>query len=182
MPAPEQQDWIDRVDQADHVVGRIRRGEARAGETGFRTVHVFAFDPAGRLLLQKLSGFRRRNPLQWGSSVASHLHSGESYHDAARRRLREELGLTSALFKRGSTPMRDGQATKFVTLYTTLVDELPTIREPAHIAEISFFPLDEIRDLLERSPLSFTETFRHVFRFYEATAEMAGADSLYRPR
>lgn len=76
--------------------------------------------------------------------------------------------------------MRDEQATKFITLYTTVVNGAPTIQEPEHIAQIRFFPLDEIRELLERSPEAFTEAFRHVFRFYEETAELVGSAAFER--
>src|SRR5437899_882621 len=119
MPAPMKTSLIDRVDQADLATGVVLRNEVFKHHFGFRTVHIFVFNPAGELLLQQLGRNRERNALRWGSSVAGYLNHRESYVHAAVRRLREELGLRSPLTKHGSTWMYDKECMKFTTLYLT---------------------------------------------------------------
>jgi isopentenyl-diphosphate delta-isomerase len=171
MPAPLSTSLIDRVDDADRPIGVIERGRVFEEGANFRTIHIFVFNERGELLLQQLGEERKRNPLRWGSSVAGYLHQGESESEAAERRLREELGLTTPLEKYGSTWMNDQGSRKFITLYVTTASS-PAIGEPGHIQRLAFRPTDEIAAELEATPEAFTETFRHVFRFYLATSSL----------
>jgi Isopentenyldiphosphate isomerase len=172
MPAPTESSLIDRVDNADRPVGVVSRGQVFALAVPFRVVHIFVFNRKGELLLQQLGKNRRRNPLRWGSSVAGYLHSGEDYVDAAKRRLAEELNLRTPLMKFGATVMIDQGCRKFITLYTTVATR-PRILEPDHIEKVQFWPISKIEQRLSSAPGDFTETFRHVFRFYQSTSAIA---------
>jgi isopentenyldiphosphate isomerase len=165
MPAPAKTSLIDWVDEEDHPVGRVPRGEVLQLGANFRTVHVFVFH-GGDLLLQQLAPTRERHPERWGSSVAAYLHAGEDYEQAARRRLWEELGLEGALTRIGKTRMEDERSLKFVELYT-LLDGPVEIREPDHIAELRYWHPDELDSAIAESPASFTPTFLHVYRYLQ---------------
>lgn len=165
MSAPSPSSPIDVVDDANRPVTTTQRRRVPEPGLNFRTVHIFVFNRDGELLLQRLAKSRNRNPLKWGSSVAGYLHAGESYREAAERRLREELGLRTSLQEVGVTSMEDEGSTKFVGLFTTTADD-PEIREPDHIADIRYLPLDEIDSLVRVSPDALTGTFRHVYRYY----------------
>ena len=165
MPAPTKTSPIDCVDDHDHPVGTIPRGEALQAGANFRTVHVFVFHDEC-LLLQQLSPKRDRHPERWGSSVAAYLHAGESYEQSAQRRLDEELGLQGELHLVGKTRMHDERSVKFVELYT-LVNGPAAIREPDHIEELRYWARDELEAAIDESPDSFTPTFLHVFRYFQ---------------
>lgn len=165
MAAPTATSLIDWVDEEDHPVGRVPRGDALQLGASFRTVHVFVFHDE-ELLLQQLSPTRERHPERWGSSVAAYLHAGEDYERAARRRLREELGLDGALTRVGKTRMEDERSLKFVELYT-LVDGPTEIREPDHIAELRYWGPGELEHEIAESPETFTPTFLHVYRYFQ---------------
>jgi isopentenyl-diphosphate Delta-isomerase len=168
MAAPSASDLIDRVDEFDRPIGVVERGSVFEQRANFRVVHIFVFDTASRLLLQRLGRKRERNPLRWGSSVAGYLHANESYEAAARRRLREELDLEGALDTVGKTMMIDRGCRKFIMLYRTTVSASePRVAEKGHIEEIRFWELGEIEERLAQNPEAFTETFRHVFRFFQ---------------
>jgi isopentenyldiphosphate isomerase len=159
---------IDVVDDADHVVGTIRRDEALTSSVGFRVAHVFIFNRRGHLLLQRLAPERERHPLRWGSSVAGYLFSGESYEEAARRRVQQELGIDAlALAPVGVTSMHDTAARKFIGLFTASHDG-PFTPLSSQIAELRFWPLREIELGLVTAPETFTPTFAHLFRFYRS--------------
>jgi isopentenyldiphosphate isomerase len=164
MAAPTASSLIDRVDEYDRPVGVVERGAVFEQHANFRVVHIFVFDTAGRLVLQKLGRKRERSPLRWGSSVAGYLHAGESYYAAARRRLREELGLEAKLDPVGRTMMIDRGSRKFIMLFRVIVSASePRIADKDHIEEIRFWELIEIEEALARNPEAFTETFRYVF-------------------
>jgi isopentenyl-diphosphate delta-isomerase len=165
LPAPAKTSLIDRVDDEDEPIGRVPRGEVLELGANFRTVHVFVFH-AGRLLLQQLAPTRERHPQRWGSSVAAYLHAGEDYEHAARRRLREELGLEGPLTRLGKTRMEDERSFKFVELYA--FDDGPAeIREPDHIMELAYWDRIELDDAIIASPERFTPTFLHVYRYFQ---------------
>jgi isopentenyl-diphosphate delta-isomerase len=156
---------IDRVDEANHPVGLVPRADVFRVGANFRTVHVLVFNDSGDLLLQRLAATRERHPCKWGSSVAGYLHAGETYRQAAERRLAEELGLGTPLREVGVTPMSDDRVTKFVGVFTTIADH-PRIAEPEHIDTIAFRPLGEVERDISQRPDEYTETLRHVLHYW----------------
>ncbi len=58
-----------------------------------RTAHVVVYHPDGRLLLQKRTMTKDIQPGKWDTAVGGHLNPGESWEEAARRELKEELGV-----------------------------------------------------------------------------------------
>jgi isopentenyl-diphosphate delta-isomerase len=165
MSAPTQTSPIDVVTDQDQAVGTIERGEALRRGANFRTAHVFITDGCGELLLQQLARGRERHPCRWGSSIAAYLHAGETYEEAANRRLNEELGLSLALDPVGKIQMRDMNSLKFVYLFVGQDGEA-RIREPEHIAKLSYRPIAEIARELEAEPERFTPTFRQLFEVF----------------
>ena len=91
------------VDEKDNVLGYESKKECHEGQGLLhRAFSIFIFNDKNELLLQKRSFSKPLWPLYWSNSVCSHPRRGETYHEAARRRLREELGFETplqALFK-----------------------------------------------------------------------------------
>lgn len=165
MPAPTLTTPIDIVDEQDQPVGLMERGQVLAAGANFRVAHIFVFDDAGRLLLQQLGQVRTRNPLRWGSSVAAYLHAGETYDEAAQRRLREELGLDVPVSFVDKVRMRDHNSTKFIGLYRAHAHRARNA-EPEHLERLEYRDLAWVADALEREPELFTETFALLFPHY----------------
>ncbi len=84
---------FDVVDEANRVVGAASRAEVHARNLRHRAMHLFVFNAAGELFLQKRSPWKDSHPGKWDSSASGHLDADESYEAAAQRELREELGL-----------------------------------------------------------------------------------------
>ena len=57
-----------------------------------RTIHVWAFNPEGKILFQLRSRVKENNPGLLDTSCAGHISAGDSSINAAVRELREELG------------------------------------------------------------------------------------------
>lgn len=91
---------FDVVDAFDRVTGSLPRDEIHRRGLRHRAVHVFVFNSAGQLFLQKRSQMKDSNPGHWDSSVSGHVDSGEDYDTAARREFREELGIEPPLLRR----------------------------------------------------------------------------------
>jgi isopentenyl-diphosphate delta-isomerase len=170
MPAPSATNLIDRVDSADRPIGLVPRAQVFATNAGFRVVHVLVRNDAGELLLQQLSASRERSPGRWGSSVAGYLLAGETYLEAAERRLNEEIGLTVPLSRLGGLRMEDQGATKFIELFECHA-ESASIRLPDAIAALRFWTTSEIERTLNQFPSAFTETFARVYELYRLSTQ-----------
>ncbi len=163
---------IDRVDERDKVVGTVFRQDVFKLHANFRVAHVFLFNTMGELLLQRLAQTHRRNPGLWGSSVAGYIYSGESYEDAARRRLNEELGIFSAdLDFWGKIRMRDAGSLKYIGLFIVRSDASPS-PDKREIAEVRFSPVPQVKLLVRKQPARFTPTFRELLAHYSKPQEV----------
>jgi isopentenyl-diphosphate delta-isomerase len=169
MPAPSLTSLIDVVDEQNQAIGVVRRRDLFRLRANFRTVHVLIFNSRAELLLQRLTWTRDREPGRWGSSAAGYLHAGEDYPVAARRRLAEELGLTTPLAEVGVTCLHDDAVAQFAGVFTATADG-PRSAAPAHLAEIVFRPLADIDQDMAAHPDDYTETLRHVLAFWQQAA------------
>src|SRR4051812_50174920 len=80
------------IDEADAELGIGEKLSVhRSGEL-HRAFSVFAFDERDRLLLQRRALTKYHSGGLWTNSACGHPRPGETTADAARRRLREELG------------------------------------------------------------------------------------------
>lgn len=157
---------IDAVDHADRPIGTIQRNKVLSSRQGFRVVHGFIFDESDKLLLQQLSRDRERHPLHWGSSVAGYLFSGETYDQAIKRRLAQELGLIGQTPTRyGKTSMKDEGSLKFIELYT-LSSGGPFTPDRHHIEQLEFVAVQHIAMMRLSGERQFTPTFLHVLDFF----------------
>jgi len=85
-------EMFDVVDEDDNVIGQASREECHENGLTHRSTSVWVFNSKGGLLLQKRSKNVTR-PGKLTISACGHVNSGESYDDAARRELKEELGI-----------------------------------------------------------------------------------------
>jgi isopentenyl-diphosphate delta-isomerase len=169
MVRPSPTTLIDRVDDANRVVGQVERANALRESVNFRTVHSLVFTSAGQLVVQRIGRVGTRYPGLLGSSMAGYLFAGESYEDAARRRISDELGIDPPLTPLGVTSMRDESSIKFVGVFTAVADDA-RVEEPGHVEDLERWNLAELRRAMSGEPYRFTESFRHVIAFYDEVA------------
>jgi isopentenyl-diphosphate delta-isomerase len=81
------------VDAEDRAVGLADKLEAHLAGALHRAVSVFAFDPAGRLIIQRRAAGKYHSGGLWSNSACTHPRESESAAEAARRCVREELGV-----------------------------------------------------------------------------------------
>jgi isopentenyl-diphosphate delta-isomerase len=84
------------VDENDDIIGEEDKEKCHDGpgilHRGFLAM---VFNNAGELLLTRRSDRKRLWPGFWDGTVASHVFRGEDYEQASKRRLLEEIGLTT---------------------------------------------------------------------------------------
>lgn len=155
---------VDVVDSRDQVVSRMPRKNLLPVGANFRVVHIFLFNSQGELLIQRIAPGLRHESM-WGSSAAGYVHSGESYDDAAARKLRDELGIDVPLLSLGKTTMVDNSSTKFIGFYKAEYDGRLS-PNPSQIAAVAFESLPAIATQRRHGTRSFTPTFLHLLDHY----------------
>ncbi|MEM9080288.1 MAG: 16S rRNA (adenine(1518)-N(6)/adenine(1519)-N(6))-dimethyltransferase RsmA [Verrucomicrobiota bacterium] len=169
LAAQSEEEVFDVVDESNEVVGQERRGEVHAQGLRHRAVHVFVVNKASELLLAQRSRLKDVNPGKWGSSAAGHLDAGESYEEAARRELGEELGIEAGeleLTLAGELPPSEDNGQEFLRLYVVRYGgALRTLA--SEVAATVWMPQEELRGWMERREEDFTGGFRECWGLLE---------------
>lgn len=91
------EDQVILVDEQDNQIGVAGKLAAHRSGRLHRALSVFVFDSAGRLLLQRRAAMKYHSGGLWSNTCCSHSRPGEGTASAARRRLREEMGIECEL-------------------------------------------------------------------------------------
>jgi 16S rRNA (adenine1518-N6/adenine1519-N6)-dimethyltransferase len=172
---------FDVVDADDRLIGQAPRSDVHARGLLHRAVHIFVFDSAGRLLIQRRSSAKDEFPLCYTSSASGHVSAGETYDETAPRELAEELGLTAPLERLTKFAARPELAREHTVLYRTTTDQPPR-PDRAEIDQVRWMTLDEIDSLLEGEPAQFSPPFVVLFRWYRENHAQLGPFAPHRPR
>ncbi len=82
------------VDKKNNILGTMPKAEVHQRKTPLhRAFSVFLFNKDGKLLLQQRSHKKKTWPLVWSNSCCGHPGLDESNIDAAKRRIKDELGI-----------------------------------------------------------------------------------------
>ncbi len=158
------------VDENDTVTGSAPRAQVHGDNLRHRAVHLFIFNRAGELLLQKRSRWKDRHPNVWDSSAAGHVGAGEDYDETAARELAEELGVAAPLTRVAKIPASENTGEEFIWLYRGEA-EGPFQMARAEIAALEFFPVDLIEEWRTKQPDDFAPGFIECWRAFPRVQE-----------
>ncbi|MFF3975623.1 NUDIX hydrolase [Streptomyces sp. NPDC001828] len=136
---------VERVDERDRVIGVVERGEAVRQGWLYRMAMVLCRDARGRCLVHRRPETGPRFPGEYSWLVAGAVGVGEPYEDAARRELREELGVDAPvrpLFKF----LCDGELSPYwFAVYEAVVEEAEVATDASEVAWYGWLTDDELR-------------------------------------
>lgn len=93
------QEQVILVDQQDREIGVAEKLEAHRKGKLHRAFSVFLFNAKDEMLLQQRAAEKYHSGGLWSNACCSHPRPGEQTEAAARRRLREEMGISCNLNK-----------------------------------------------------------------------------------
>lgn len=159
------EELFDVVDREDRVIRQERRSIVHRDGLLHRAVHLFVFNQAGQLFLQKRSMSKDVAPGLWDSSASGHLDAGEDYDSAVVREASEEIGLTLTAVPRKLLRVEACVETgnEFVQVYRA-VSEGPFVLHPGEIECGEWFDLSELEARLRSDEASFAPSFVYLWR------------------
>ena len=156
-------EYFYAVDENDNVIGRATRKECHeSNRIIHRSVYIFVLNDRDEMFLQKRSEAKDLYGGYYTGSATGHVDFGEDYDEAARRELKEELGIEAPLefvckFNSFSEIEREISAL-YVCRYNG-----PISFNRKEISEGIFMDLDEIRRELKSGEKKFAYGFKVAF-------------------
>jgi len=83
------------VNTEDQQIGTMEKMAAHEQALLHRAFSVFLFNEKGEMLIQQRAFEKYHSPGSWSNACCSHPRPGEEIESAARRRLKEELGIVT---------------------------------------------------------------------------------------
>lgn len=138
------------VDKDDNVLDYLPRSVCHSDpEIIERTVAVIVLNDKNELLLQKRSMRKDSYPGFYTLGATGHVSKGESYEEAAKKELMEELGIEGRLTFLGKRYKDDPQHKEMQGFFVT-VSSGPFRVEHKEIEEVRFFRKEAIGQMLTK--------------------------------
>lgn len=90
-------DYVILVDSQDNELGVMEKLEAHEKGVLHRAFSIFLLNSKGEMLIQQRAMSKYHSPGLWTNACCSHPAPAETILDAGKRRLQEELGLSTVL-------------------------------------------------------------------------------------
>ncbi len=163
-----QEEIIDIVDRKDKIIGKATRKQAKEKGLIYRCAGVYVRSN-GKILIQKRSKTKSTRPNNW-SILEETVKTGETYEEAAKRGLKEELGLkTKKLYYLGKKFIDDKEYNDkfFMKIYECKGKGKIKIQKE-EIEEVETLNIDEIKKLVkteEKISPSLLKTFKTLLKY-----------------
>jgi isopentenyl-diphosphate Delta-isomerase len=162
-PRAPREERVVLVDADDVPVGVQEKLRAHEDGSLHRAVSVFLFDPSGALLLQRRALAKYHSGGLWSNAACGHPRPDESTLGAARRRLREEMGLDCALrpaFRFTYRAELGGGLSEHEVdhVFVGRCDAEPE-PDPAEVEAWKWMTIEDVRADLQRRPERYTAWF-----------------------
>jgi isopentenyl-diphosphate Delta-isomerase len=170
-----EQEIVDVVNEKDEVTGKATRAEAHQKGLIHRALSVIVLNSKGQILLQQRAEDKQIAPLSYDLSTSEHVLSGESYEEAAKRSLREELGVEGEVKKlretilqkrrykvNGKVVLESEQTGLFYTYH-----EGPFNIDFREVYRVEFFEFKDVKKMVEESPEKVTRWFKEEWERLE---------------
>ncbi len=170
---------IDIVNSKDRIVGKEKRSIAIQKGLYHRAANVLVINSRGKIFLQQRSSKADICPLTWDISTSEHVKAGESYEEAARRGLKEELGIKAAVSKLKDVHLQKSEyfngrikEYEFIVLFVAKFDgKINVNKKEAETGK--FFTKEEITKMVADGAGKFTPWFLDKWKWIEKNKKIA---------
>lgn len=147
------------ADENDEIISTHLRGTSLKSNRFIMIAAVLLLNSRGNIVLQKIAEHKKYGGL-WTYSAAGHVDAGEDYKTAAKRELKEEMGVSAEIEQEVavSPVIRGGRKIAYHHVFIAHSDSeiVPDKSEAAEIREIS---LTDLKKEIARCPEQFFDAF-----------------------
>ena len=157
------------ADENDETISTHLRGTPLKPNHYPMVAAVLLFNSKGNLILQKIASHKKWGGL-WTYSAAGHVDAGEDYETAAKRELKEELGIDAQMGHQiAAFPViREGKKNAYYHVFIAHSDN-KIITDKSEVAEIREISLVNLKKEIEKNPEQFFDGFLLAIKKYLAT-------------
>jgi isopentenyl-diphosphate delta-isomerase len=154
------------VDENDSVIGTMPKMEAHVKAVLHRAISVFIFNSKGEWLLQRRALHKYHSSGLWSNTACTHPRPGESYLEAANRRLEEEMGMKCELkdlFNFIYKEKLDNELTEHELdhVFIGYSDEIPNFNTD-EVCDYKYISYNDLTKDIITHPDKYTYWFKHV--------------------
>lgn len=144
-------EYMDIVNEKNEIVGSTTKDEIYEKKIPHRIVHILVINPkTNQVYFQKRSETKSFLPGYYCTSAGGHVQSGESYQNAAKRELVEEIGIKAELKKATDLEFEDSGHKRFIQLFVAYAEEGFEFRD-GEVASGEFLDLDKAKELIDKN-------------------------------
>jgi isopentenyl-diphosphate delta-isomerase len=157
-------DDVILVDAEDREIGTADKLDAHRRGLKHRAISALVKNAAGELLLQRRNPAKYHSGGLWTNACCSHPRPGETVAAAARRRLREEMGLDCALEPLFTYSYREQVPGDLIENEIVHVfggrHDGPARPDPAEVSEWKWIGFDDLVADMQANSATYTVWFR----------------------
>mgnify|MGYP000240961405 FL=1 len=161
-------DEVVLVNEKDETMGTMEK--LRAHEDGLlhRAFSVIIFNSNGDMLIHKRASDKYHCGGLWTNACCSHPRLNESPIEGANRRLKEEMGFTTALRKNGSfiyrVELENGLIEhEYDHLFIGHYDKSPE-PNPAEVEDWKYISVNDLLESINDNPEAYTFWFKEIVK------------------
>ena len=137
------EELVDIVDDNDNVIATVTRSEMRSRRLQHRSVGIAVMSTDGRLLIHRRSIAKDIWPGWWDIAAGGVVAAGETYDEAARRELEEELGVDGDVELLGQSRYVDDDVAEMCRCYRVVHDG-PFAFNDGEVSEVRWVTFAEL--------------------------------------
>lgn len=155
----------DLFDFHDNFIRTGTKKDAKKLRLFTRSVHIILVDTQGKLMTCKRPPSKKTYPNQITSSAGGHVEKGENYKVAAKRELKEELGIITSIKDVGRFDVINKKERAIHHLFIGKTKNRMLI-DPSEISNYYFLSLRGIKNDMTLHPRKYATPFRGAFLKY----------------
>ncbi|MDD4829613.1 MAG: isopentenyl-diphosphate Delta-isomerase [Bacteroidales bacterium] len=160
---------VQLVDEKDNPIGQMEKLQAHIEAKLHRAVSLLIMNSKGEWLLHQRAEDKYHSPGLWTNACCTHPYIGESYEDAIKRRLIEEMGmeikeglkheLDFTYFAKLNDNLYEHE---YDRLFSLNCDQIP-IPNPVEVKYWKYISYEDLKKDIHENPNNYTEWFKIIF-------------------
>jgi isopentenyldiphosphate isomerase len=143
-----EEEIFDVVDEEDKIVGQASRSECHENGLIHRSVMFFVFDSQKRVLVSKRTRNKDFFPGYLSIVLGGHVQSGETYEEAVKREIEEEIRISAKPYLISFFKKRIPEERENVKVFGVFTREELNLNED-ELESGEFFEFSELENMME---------------------------------